>query len=160
MCIVKEMHVMAKANYPMEQVRRGKARYCRCVDTRQWDELAALFVPEPTIEMLDPDGNTIAALAGGKDLRALFATFSTARAQATICTMPRSTSSPSVRSPRSGRWKASSSIPPLGLTSRRGCTAMVTITKHGSIARRAGASRACCCAGRSSKSLRIKGISP
>ena len=55
---------MAKANYPIdpiEQVRRGKARYCRFVDTR--DELAALFVPEPTIEMLDPDGNTIAAFS-------------------------------------------------------------------------------------------------
>jgi SnoaL-like domain len=72
------MHVMAKANYPIdpiEQVRRGKARYCRFVDTRQWDELAALFVPEPTIEMLDPDGNTIAAFSRREEFASVVRNF-------------------------------------------------------------------------------------
>ena len=30
----------------IEAIKQLKARYCRCVDTKQWDRLAGLFLPE------------------------------------------------------------------------------------------------------------------
>lgn len=46
---------------PIGEVRRAKARYCRFIDTRQWDDFAALLLPDVGIRMLDPDGGLIAA---------------------------------------------------------------------------------------------------
>lgn len=45
---------------PIDEVRRAKARYCRFIDTQQWDKFAALLIPEPRIRMFDPEGNEIA----------------------------------------------------------------------------------------------------
>lgn len=46
---------------PIGEVRRAKARYCRFIDTKQWDDFAELFVPDVTIRMVDPEGEVIAA---------------------------------------------------------------------------------------------------
>jgi hypothetical protein len=38
----------------IEDIRHLKARYFRCMDTKQWDELATLFTPD--MQVLAPDG--------------------------------------------------------------------------------------------------------
>ena len=38
-----------------EQVGLAKAKYCRYIDTKDWDAFTALFVPEPRIRMFDPE---------------------------------------------------------------------------------------------------------
>lgn len=38
---------------PFDQVRTSKARYCRFVDTKQWDAFSALFVAAPEILVYD-----------------------------------------------------------------------------------------------------------
>jgi len=45
----------------IEQVRRAKARYLRFADTKQWAEFAELFVPNPHIRMMSPDGAVLAS---------------------------------------------------------------------------------------------------
>lgn len=44
----------------IEQVRRAKARYCRFVDTKRWDDFHGLFIVAPKIRVFDPEGNSIA----------------------------------------------------------------------------------------------------
>jgi hypothetical protein len=46
---------------PVEQVRRAKARYCRLIDTRSWQDFAELFLPDVRIRMIDPEGHVIVA---------------------------------------------------------------------------------------------------
>jgi hypothetical protein len=38
---------------PFEQVRASKARYCRYVDTKQWEAFSSLFVAAPDILIYD-----------------------------------------------------------------------------------------------------------
>jgi hypothetical protein len=45
----------------IEEIRNLKARYFRLMDTKQWDELAALFAPD--LQVLSPDGGVW--LSGG-----------------------------------------------------------------------------------------------
>lgn len=52
---------------PTEQVRRAKARYCRFVDTKMWEELGALFVAEPEIRIYGPDGAPLYAFDRRED---------------------------------------------------------------------------------------------
>ena len=154
---------MAKANYPIdpiEQVRRGKARYCRFVDTRQWDELAALFVPEPTIEMLDPDGNTIAAFSRREEFASVVRNFlDGARSSHHL-----HNAEIDIVSEReiTAIWAMEDIVvnPDPGPIGQRGCTATATIKRRGSAPPMVGASRGWSCAAPSSKSPRIKGISP
>lgn len=40
----------AKRLEEMEAIKRLKYRYLRCVDTRDWDELAGCFIPEATTD--------------------------------------------------------------------------------------------------------------
>lgn len=44
-----------------DQVRQAKARYCRYLDTKQWDAFADLFIPEPEITMYDEAGALVVA---------------------------------------------------------------------------------------------------
>ena len=44
-----------------DQVRQAKARYCRYLDTRQWDAFTGLFVPAPDIRIHDTDDALVAA---------------------------------------------------------------------------------------------------
>ena len=37
---------------PIEHVRAAKARYCRYVDTKQWDKLSSLFTDDCRFEGL------------------------------------------------------------------------------------------------------------
>lgn len=46
---------------PTERVRRAKARYCRFVDSKLWDDFAELFVTYPRIRMYDQDQNLLFA---------------------------------------------------------------------------------------------------
>ena len=39
----------------MNIIRYRKAKYCRFVDTKQWDDLAALLVPRPTLRFFDAE---------------------------------------------------------------------------------------------------------
>jgi len=45
----------------IEQVRAGKARYCRFLDTKQWSDFAELFMPEVHVLVFGPDGEKVAA---------------------------------------------------------------------------------------------------
>lgn len=45
----------------IDEVSRAKARYCRFVDTKQWDAFEKLFVAQPKIRMFDPSGAQIFA---------------------------------------------------------------------------------------------------
>lgn len=45
----------------IDQVRQAKARYCRYLDTKQWDAFADLFIPMPDITMYDESGALIVA---------------------------------------------------------------------------------------------------
>ena len=44
---------------PFEQVRLAKARYCRYVDTKQWEAFSTLFVTTPQLLMYDVGGQLI-----------------------------------------------------------------------------------------------------
>jgi hypothetical protein len=44
---------------PIEQVRAAKARYCRFVDTKQWENFSALLVANPQILVYDAAGQLI-----------------------------------------------------------------------------------------------------
>lgn len=44
----------------IEQVRLRKARYCRSLDTKQWETFAALFVADAKATVFDPEGGLIA----------------------------------------------------------------------------------------------------
>lgn len=48
------------ATSPTESVRRAKARYCRFVDTKDWQSFRTLFVDRPTIRVYDPTGGLVA----------------------------------------------------------------------------------------------------
>lgn len=52
---------------PVEQVRASKARYCRYVDTKQWDAFATLFVAAPEILIYDVADQLIVAFAARED---------------------------------------------------------------------------------------------
>jgi hypothetical protein len=47
-------------NSPIEQVRLSKARYCRFLDTKQWQPFVALFVADARACVFDPEGASIA----------------------------------------------------------------------------------------------------
>ncbi|MBF6025396.1 nuclear transport factor 2 family protein [Lysobacter niastensis] len=47
-------------NSAIEQVRLNKARYCRFLDTKQWEAFAALFVADAKASVFDPEGGLIA----------------------------------------------------------------------------------------------------
>jgi hypothetical protein len=51
----------------MEEIRQLKARYCRFVDTKQWDRLAGLFAPDARLDGLGsaPDGSDSATFVAG-----------------------------------------------------------------------------------------------
>jgi len=40
----------------LDQLRTLKARYCRYLDEKKWDEFAALFVPDSVLRFFDPAG--------------------------------------------------------------------------------------------------------
>ena len=40
----------------VEEIKKLKARYFRLVDTREWEQMAALFTPEIEVELETPDG--------------------------------------------------------------------------------------------------------
>jgi hypothetical protein len=44
-----------------DQIRSAKARYCRFIDTKQWDAFAALMIPAPSIRFYDPEGALFAS---------------------------------------------------------------------------------------------------
>lgn len=47
-------------NSAIEQVRLNKARYCRSLDTKQWEAFAALFLADAKATVFDPEGGLIA----------------------------------------------------------------------------------------------------
>jgi len=38
-----------------------KAQYCRCLDTKQWDQLESLMLPDARLSFLDTEGKTFSA---------------------------------------------------------------------------------------------------
>jgi hypothetical protein len=58
----------------IDQIRDLKARYCRLADTKQWDEVAALFTEDAVWRIYDVDGSLLdevppaefAATVGGR----------------------------------------------------------------------------------------------
>lgn len=42
-----------------DEIEIRKARYCRYVDTKLWEEFRELFSDEPNIRFVDPEGQTI-----------------------------------------------------------------------------------------------------
>ena len=51
----------------IEAIRQLKARYCRFVDTKQWERLRGVFVPDAKIDGLGsaPDGSSPATFVAG-----------------------------------------------------------------------------------------------
>jgi hypothetical protein len=47
----------------IEQVRQAKARYCRFLDTKQWDAFADLFIAAPEIGIYGTSGDLLAAFS-------------------------------------------------------------------------------------------------
>lgn len=47
-----------------DQLREAKAKYCRFLDSRQWDAFEAIFRPDARIRILDPDGELLASFDG------------------------------------------------------------------------------------------------
>jgi hypothetical protein len=47
----------------IDQVRQAKARYCRYVDTRQWDAFVNLFIPSPDVRIYDAAGELLVAFS-------------------------------------------------------------------------------------------------
>lgn len=43
----------------MNLIRDRKAKYCRFVDTKRWDELATLLVEEPRLRFFDTEGGLL-----------------------------------------------------------------------------------------------------
>jgi len=46
---------------PTDEIAAAKARYCRFIDTKQWEAFAALLAEAPKIRMLGPDGDLLFA---------------------------------------------------------------------------------------------------
>ena len=42
-----------------EAIRGGKARYCRYLDTKQWEKLADIAMPDADLTFLDEDGEVL-----------------------------------------------------------------------------------------------------
>ncbi len=55
----------------IEEIKQLKARYCRFVDTKQWDRLAGLFAPEARLDAFGSvgDGGTPQAFVAGISVR-------------------------------------------------------------------------------------------
>ncbi len=55
----------------IEQIKQLKARYCRYVDTKQWEHLRALFTPDARLEGLGsaPSGATVDIFINGISTR-------------------------------------------------------------------------------------------
>ncbi|WP_427181535.1 nuclear transport factor 2 family protein [Paenibacillus sp. TC-CSREp1] len=47
----------------LEQIRNTKARYCRYIDTKAWDELGQVFAPDAVADF-STEGNPIPVLTG------------------------------------------------------------------------------------------------
>ncbi len=54
-----------------ETIRTLKARYCRYVDTHQWQEFAALFATKPTIRFFGEDGILLAEFEAADEFMAV-----------------------------------------------------------------------------------------
>jgi hypothetical protein len=52
---------MSHPKSPAEAVRNAKARYCRFIDTQQWEGFAGLLHPDIKVRMYNPQGATVAA---------------------------------------------------------------------------------------------------
>jgi hypothetical protein len=65
----------------METVRQRKAKYCRYLDTKQFDQWEALFKPDAKIVFYNPDNTVAHSFESAKNLstptRSLFATTQT-----------------------------------------------------------------------------------
>jgi SnoaL-like domain len=57
--------------FAIEEIRQLKARYCRFVDTKQWQRLEELFMPEARLEGFGsvPDGSDPATFVAGVSVR-------------------------------------------------------------------------------------------
>jgi SnoaL-like domain len=62
---------IARQLWDMEQIKQLKAQYCRFLDTKQWDRLAALFLPEARFDGFNsaPPGATPADFVAGLTTR-------------------------------------------------------------------------------------------
>ncbi|MBO0144594.1 nuclear transport factor 2 family protein [Agrobacterium sp. Ap1] len=58
---------MQDDNQVFHEIETRKARYCRYIDTKQWDEFQELFLNEPYIRFMDTEGQTIHAFASLDD---------------------------------------------------------------------------------------------
>jgi len=43
--------------FAIEDIRAVKARYCRCLDTKDWEGFAALFTPDAVMDVREDTGN-------------------------------------------------------------------------------------------------------
>ncbi|WP_414814753.1 nuclear transport factor 2 family protein [Rhizobium sp. IY2] len=58
-----------------EAIGFQKARYCRYIDTKRWDEFGKLFSTEPEVRFMDPEGNTVGAFNSVADFVAVTARY-------------------------------------------------------------------------------------
>lgn len=55
----------------LENIRNTKARYCRLIDTKQWDELGEVFAPDAVADF-STEGNPIPLLTGRETIVQVF----------------------------------------------------------------------------------------
>ncbi|KAK4236622.1 hypothetical protein C8A03DRAFT_35478 [Achaetomium macrosporum] len=48
---------MADQLQTIEAIRKRKAQYCRYLDTKQWDGIEAMALPDATLSFFNPDGS-------------------------------------------------------------------------------------------------------
>jgi hypothetical protein len=55
-----EVHLMTESEQllAIEEIKRVKARYFRCMDTKDWPGFEAVFAPDATVDYTPPGGNT------------------------------------------------------------------------------------------------------
>jgi len=58
-----------------EAIGFQKARYCRYIDTKRWDEFGKLFSAEPEVRFMDPEGNIVGAFNSVADFVAVTARY-------------------------------------------------------------------------------------
>ncbi|WP_288879954.1 nuclear transport factor 2 family protein [Pedobacter panaciterrae] len=55
----------------IEEIKRMKSRYCRYVDTKQWEKLAGLMDKKISMDFRDPEGKQLFSFDNRKDMISL-----------------------------------------------------------------------------------------
>ena len=122
----------------MNLIRDRKAKYCRFVDTKKWDDLAALLIAEPKLQFFDVEGSLLYQFESTEKWIELMKGIWTAPTQFIRCTTAKSRSSPTKKLALFGRWRTTS-FSLLAKAGRPVSTATATITRLGGWSKGVGA---------------------